>query len=759
VHRRRLQLESLEERALLAGYTVVDLGTLGGYADNPMFINDSGQIAASGAVGNNGHAMLYSNGAWTDLRTLGGDNSVPFGINNAGEVVGTSDVPLVQYSCASGAFVYSNGGMSDISPDNGKAGKDCCGAYGINNAGVIVGQTVFKVGDSVASHAASYSHGTWSNLGTLGGGKNDSSFANSINDAGAIVGMSTINDGAIWHPFLYSGGAWTDLTTLGFVEVSHINNAGQFIGAGANYDALLGSRGGATVDLGPGDANGINDSGYVVGDSNGHAFLYADGEMRNLNDLIPSDSGWTLTSAYGINNNGQIVGVANATGVQHVLLLNPGPVPKKVQPNPEVPGGLVVTYQVFQQLPAGQTFPISVYWATGAKPDNALSVNSPHGAPAGTQAKDVGDALYTEYVDSSKGPGTHTFDVSPDKLVTAPNRARYLMIVADPKETFLGHSYPNAILADKAHIGELSPSQLQTLMPGLSAADARRYAPLLLSTMDKYGISSLTQDKGSLEREAMFFGQLAVESQMLQHWIEDPTDFITHYWVCPVNGNGRQNPGYGTKWGGLGASFPTADGLMLAVPAAKNDTADTKQLQLHWSNTAGPGFATETFTRDGNSFVYLWAGSNQEPRHTTQLLVVDPATHRALLTITNRLCEFQPQDASDFRGRGPIQLTGRYNYQTFADAVHRPDIMTDPQLLSDKVNHPEIGIEAAAWYFSTHGCNAASDSFAWKAADPFNLAISKAINGINPKTGKPNDWKDRLKNYIRIRIDLLDPNF
>jgi probable HAF family extracellular repeat protein len=763
VHRRRLQLESLEERALLAGYTVVDLGTLGGNLNfGSYFINDSGQIAASTYPdGEHRRAVLYSGGAWTILPTLGADYTDAYGINNAGEVLGDF-VSINGPNAGVGAFLYSHGTISKLS---NTGSYYAAGASGINNAGEIVGSAYFGFNGGYGGIAASYSDGTWSEVGTLGGTKYDESSAQSINDGGEIVGYSSINGEAfwtsgqteIWHPFLYSDGAWTDLSTLGFSSVSHINNAGEIIGTGANGDALLCSRGGATVDLGYGVANGINDSGYVVGESraNGHAFLYADGETRDLNDLIPSDSGWTLTSAYGINNNGQIVAVANASGENHVVLLNPGPVPKKVEPdtNPKNPGGLVVTYQVFQKLPAGPKFEISVYWATGAKPDNALSVQPQHG-----QAKDVGDALYTKYVDSSSEPGTYTFKISADKLVTAPNAASYLMIVADPKETFKGHSYPNAILADKAHIGELSTSQLQKLMPGLSTADADRYAPLLTQYMHmpQYGIDSL-------EQEAMFLGQLAVESNNLRRWVEGPIapDFFTlHYWECPGNGRGDQNfivnshgerVNYGTKWGGLGASVPTAGGLRLAVPAT--GTANTRQLQLHWSNAAGPGFATVTFTRNGNSFVYLWAGSNQEPAYTARMLVVDPATHHALLTITNTLGEFQPQDASDFRGRGPIQLTGRKNYQEFADAVGRPDIMMNPQLLSDKVNHPEIGIEAAAWYFSTHGCNAATDRHAWGASGPFNSDITGRINARH--LNEP----ERLKRYLEIRALLLDANF
>lgn len=54
-----------------------------------------------------------------------------------------------------------------------------------------------------------------------------------------------------------------------------------------------------------------------------HAF-YCDapsGPPQNLNDLIDPTSGWFLTSARGINNQGQIVGAGRIGGATHAFLL------------------------------------------------------------------------------------------------------------------------------------------------------------------------------------------------------------------------------------------------------------------------------------------------------------------------------------------------------------------------------------------------------------------------------------------------------
>ena len=38
------------------------------------------------------------------------------------------------------------------------------------------------------------------------------------------------------------------------------------------------------------------------------AFLYTHGQMHNLNDMVPSNSGWQLELANAINDRGEIVG-------------------------------------------------------------------------------------------------------------------------------------------------------------------------------------------------------------------------------------------------------------------------------------------------------------------------------------------------------------------------------------------------------------------------------------------------------------------
>ena len=56
----------------------------------------------------------------------------------------------------------------------------------------------------------------------------------------------------------------------------------------------------------------------------------------------------------------------------------------------------------------------------------------------------------------------------------------------------------------------------------------------------------------------------------------------------------------------------------------------------------------------------------------------------------------QPSDGWDFRGRGGIQLTGRGNYQDFANYIKRPDIMTNQNLVAHDI---ELAARSSAWFW------------------------------------------------------------
>ena len=148
------------------------------------------------------------------------------------------------------------------------------------------------------------------------------------------------------HAFLWENGVMTDLGVLPGDEdsgASAINNVGQIVGSSGRtdpdtyetfYRPFIYENGVMRpVPVPSSDSYGgdINDAGVVVGTmraggavSPHHAFIYADGVVTNLNSLIPAGTGLHLAYATGINNAGQIVGVAyDAQAHYHAFLLTP----------------------------------------------------------------------------------------------------------------------------------------------------------------------------------------------------------------------------------------------------------------------------------------------------------------------------------------------------------------------------------------------------------------------------------------------------
>lgn len=78
-------------------------------------------------------------------------------------------------------------------------------------------------------------------------------------------------------------------------------------------------------------------------------------------------------------------------------------------------------------------------------------------------------------------------------------------------------------------------------------------------------------------------------------------------------------------------------------------------------------------------------------------------------------------DGWKFRGRGPIQLTGKDNYTAFAASIQRPDVLTNPDLLLG-----ELAFESALWFFKKNNLFAIADK---GVTDVVITQITKRVNG------------------------------
>ncbi|MFN3649244.1 MAG: hypothetical protein ACK47B_06645 [Armatimonadota bacterium] len=254
------------ERAPLPprGYTLRDLGTLGGEQSGATALNNHGEVvgwAETGGAVRDGvrefHAVRWAADGIQDLGTLGEYHSAAFGINNRGEVVGG-----VLSGFDPEPFVWSTAtGMHRLPL------KD-------NFAGVGL----------------------------------------SINDHGTIAGYfeTTGYDKA---------GMWTDrlrwLSHPWDGRALDVNNRGEVVGWGETlYDGLPKAfrwrgRRGRRLEPPPyretdpwSKAHAINDRGTIVGELEGRAFIWAEGRLRRL----PAGAGYQKALAADLNRREQVVG-------------------------------------------------------------------------------------------------------------------------------------------------------------------------------------------------------------------------------------------------------------------------------------------------------------------------------------------------------------------------------------------------------------------------------------------------------------------
>jgi probable HAF family extracellular repeat protein len=188
--------------------------------------------------------------------------------------------------------------------------------FAVNNSGVVVGKSDSYVFGGTATYAFIADPNVRFLFGSEGGAADEA--ARDINDAGQVVGTFK------GRAFLYENGVRTYLSSFGG-DAEGINQSGQIVGwfqteTSPNeyeYHPFL-YENGSMKDLGTlggnqGQAVAINDSRQITGWSRSttdqrtrHGFFYENGTMHDIGNL-----GGSFVQPHDINNSGQVVGIAN----------------------------------------------------------------------------------------------------------------------------------------------------------------------------------------------------------------------------------------------------------------------------------------------------------------------------------------------------------------------------------------------------------------------------------------------------------------
>ena len=338
------------------GGSLRDLGALPGELTNSVAIslNEKGTVIGHSENGEidpimgirEFRAVLWKEGKIKNLGTFGGNYSGALGINNRGQIAGFALNTIPDPVSFFGLFLGSSNSTQTrvfLWEDERKrdlgtlGGPDAFGGI-LNERGEVSGISYTNSTPNPGTgfpmtHPFLWRNGHMIDLGTLGG-----TFAGvtALNNRSQVIGDSNLADDQISHPFLWERGKMIDLFTKSVggspYTANAINDAGQVIGAAAfannPYDAYL-WRNGVVRDLGflpedcASEAFAINSKGDVVGDSyscNGsldfsrRVFLWKDGSMFDVNQLIAANSGFYITQAFVINDRGAIGGIGTPPG-------------------------------------------------------------------------------------------------------------------------------------------------------------------------------------------------------------------------------------------------------------------------------------------------------------------------------------------------------------------------------------------------------------------------------------------------------------
>jgi putative chitinase len=151
------------------------------------------------------------------------------------------------------------------------------------------------------------------------------------------------------------------------------------------------------------------------------------------------------------------------------------------------------------------------------------------------------------------------------------------------------------------------------------------------------------------------------------------------------------------------------------LPAAK------RELFFPFLQSAMEEFAINTPAREA-AFVAQLAHESGQLRFMEEIWGPTDAQRRyePASTLATRLGNMEAGDGKRFKGRGPIQITGRANYRQFGDLLGL-DLLGSPE----QAAVPDVAFRIAALFWAKNGLNEVADR---PTADAFKQ-ITRRING------------------------------
>lgn len=301
----------------------------------PTAMNNAGSVA--GWTGDDAQTALHGSftlkarGAYASFQPFGARSSEIYGINDLGDTVGYA------MSAPRDMAYFKPAGKEPIAlfaPD-GKAMASYADV--VNNSGVVAG--MYITADD-RRHAFAWKAGALTKLPSLGG---RTTYVSAINASGEIAGGSKADTGNN-HAVKWVNGVLIDLGGLGYTHnfgdhAYAINDAGWVAGycSVANFQ-ISGCiwHDGVIDELPPlvagswSEVRAINNSNVAVGragypNSGGHAVIWTNGVISDLNKQVNLPASMTLEVAHAINNKGRILAYGFDTALlrQRHFVLSP----------------------------------------------------------------------------------------------------------------------------------------------------------------------------------------------------------------------------------------------------------------------------------------------------------------------------------------------------------------------------------------------------------------------------------------------------